>query len=206
MRVIKPTGCGERLRVFVGHVGGVVGITAQPRVFQRRGFQVAPREPLCGAPVQFRDLVAVVTVQLAAEIVREQVVKVEPLALGVKAEQAQVVAFDPAQQLAAARTAADLVAQVGADGVADARSQHQVADVVGLVGKDLLGQVAAQLRRARGEARDIVGRVGSLAQGERRQLQHGRPSVGAFVKARRRVRVAAVGRGCWRPAARTPRP
>ena len=141
-------------------------------------------EPLGRPPVQGRDLVAVLVAQLAAQVLGEQVVEAEPLAVVVEPEQAEVVALDAAQQLRAVRAAADRVAQPGADRLADARAQQQLADLVGLRGEELLGQVAAELRGAPGEAGDVVGVIAALAQHERGELQDRRPALGPLVEAR----------------------
>ena len=132
-------------------VCGTIEILGGERVPDRVRDQAASGEPGAGALMQIRHLFGVLGEQTCVEHVGEQVVVAVPGALGVERDNEEVSPLEVRQRPRALGAAGDGVAQRAVEPVEDGGAEQEVANLRGLPGKNLVGQVVDDEPVATGE-------------------------------------------------------
>ena len=117
--------------------------------------------------------------QAGAEQVGEQAVVAPPAAHLIERQQEQAGLLHLLQQGLAARAAGDRVAQPAAEPLQHRGLQQERLQLLGLALQYFLAQVVQDITVAAGERGHEGGRIGLAAQGQGRELQPGRPSLGS---------------------------
>ena len=166
-------------------MGGPVEVLGRERVPDRVRDEVVGGVPVAGPPVQVRHLVGVLGEQACVQHVGEQVVVAVPGALRVERDDEEVAALEVLQHPGAVGAAGDRVAQGAGEPVEDGGAEQEVADLGGLAGQHLVGEVVDDEPVAAGERLDEAGDLVALrdaAQGERGELEAGDPALGALLE------------------------
>ena len=117
--------------------------------------------------------------QAGAEQIGEQAVVTPPAARLIERQQEQPGLLHLLEQGLAARAAGDGVAQPAAEPFQHRRLQQERLQLLGLALQYFLAQVVQDIAVAAGERGHEGGRVGLTTQGQGRELQPGRPSLGS---------------------------
>ena len=138
--------------------------------------------------------------QAGAEQIGEQAVVTPPAAHRIERQQEQAGLLDLLQQGLAARAAGDGVAQLAAEPLQHRRLQQERLQLLGLALQYFLAQVVQDIAVTAGERGHEGGRVGLAAQGQGRELQPGRPSLGSLGQRGH----SRIGQGRARPPGHLP--
>jgi hypothetical protein len=120
--------------------------------------------------------------QLAAKHLREQMVIAVPLTVIVKRYEEEVLALEDVNDLCCVTGPGDCVAKGHAEPVQDGRPREELPDVARLSAEHLFGEKVDDEPVVAGELVDEGTWRGMTAEGERREIQSGRPSFSALKK------------------------
>ena len=189
-----PAVLDQRHGVPLDQVGGPFDGARGQRVRDRLGDQVVLGEPVRRPPVQPRHPVGVVALETAAQVLGEQVVVAEPLALVVERAQEQVAAFELLEHRLAVHAVGQPAREVAAEPVAHRRGQQELQDLRRLGAQHVLREVLADGVVAPGEAADQLGRGRRSRAARATRAAAPRPSRRCPRTAARRRRRPAAGR------------
>ena len=161
-------------------VGGVLVVAARDRVPHGIVQQPVLREPAAGRGVQLGGPVGMAGCQAGAQRVGEQVVIPVPPALVVERDDEQVLALEGLEHRLTVGATGQGVAEASGQLVEHGAVEQERANLVRLPVQDLLDEVVEDEPVAAREGLDEPGDVGGTgSRRQRRQLQPGRPPLGA---------------------------
>src|SRR5690606_17711830 len=132
--------------------------------------------------VQTHDSVRVVAFEATAQELQEHGVESEPGAFFVDVPEKQVAVLGVLEHRLAAYVTGQLGGETSADAVRDGDGEQKFVHRRFEGGQDVVGEDVADRVVPAGGVLDEPGRIGAVAQRQRRQLQHGGPAFGGAVE------------------------
>jgi hypothetical protein len=174
---LKAAGVDIRVPLCGYHRDGHAGVTRGEGMADRFLRESLGAKPFAGAPVQQRNERRLTGREPGTKCLREQVVVPEPSPALVQRHEKQVLPLEHVDDLRRVPPCRHRVAERRREPVEDRRIGKEPHDVVGLAADDLLKEIAGDIPVAAGELADGLAWVALASEGQRSQVQSGRPAL-----------------------------
>ena len=172
---LQAAGVEIRVPLCGHHLDGHADVTRGEGMADRFLRESLGAKPFAGAPVQQRNERRLAGREPGAKRPGEQVVVPEPSPALVQRDEEQVLPLEHVDDLRRVPPCRHRVAERRREPVEDRRLGEEPHDVVGLAADDLLKEIVGDVPVAAGELADGLAWVALASEGQRRQVQSGRP-------------------------------